>query len=127
ICLSNFKPELSVPLLRKEHEKYLLKGLRKLGKGYQSLDASRPWICYWILQALALLDALPEDLNEFVLFNIFIHLSSVIDFLSRCQHKDGGFGGGPGQVPHSAPTYAAINALMICGTEKAYNVINRLI
>ena len=30
---------------------------------------------------------------------------SIIRFLSRCQHKNGGFAGGPGQLPHLAPTY----------------------
>lgn len=43
----------------------------------------------------------------------------------RCQHPDGGFGGGPGQFPHLAPTYAAVNALAIIGTPKAYSIINR--
>ena len=33
--------------------------------------------------------------------------------------------GGPGQVAHLAPTYAAVNALCILGTEEAYQVINR--
>lgn len=37
----------------------------------------------------------------------------------------GGFGGGPGQFPHLAPTYAAVNALVILGTEEAYKVIDR--
>lgn len=46
-------------------------------------------------------------------------------FHIRCQCPDGGFGGGPGQRAHLAPTYAAINTLCIIGTEKAYNVINR--
>jgi len=46
-------------------------------------------------------------------------------FLSKCQNKNGGFGGGPDQISHLAPTYAAINALIMCGTEYAYNIINR--
>ena len=29
------------------------------------------------------------------------------------------------QLPHLAPTYAAVNALCIIGTEEAYKVINR--
>uniref|UniRef100_A0A8C6ZVQ9 Prenyltransferase alpha-alpha toroid domain-containing protein n=1 Tax=Nothoprocta perdicaria TaxID=30464 RepID=A0A8C6ZVQ9_NOTPE len=39
-------------------------------------------------------------------------------FLRRCQSPQGGFGGGPGQQPHLAPTYAAVNALCIIGTEE---------
>lgn len=50
---------------------------------------------------------------------------SVCKFLARCQNPTGGFGGGPGQHAHLAPTYAAVNALCILGTEEAYNVINR--
>ena len=35
--------------------------------------------------------------------------------------------GGPGQEAHLAPTYAAVNALCILGTEEAYKVIDRLV
>ncbi|XP_035866923.1 protein farnesyltransferase subunit beta isoform X2 [Phyllostomus discolor] len=52
-------------------------------------------------------------------------ITSVCQFLELCQSPDGGFGGGPGQYPHLAPTYAAVNALCIIGTEEAYDVINR--
>lgn len=52
-------------------------------------------------------------------------LSSVCQFLSRCQSATGGFTGGPGQHAHLAPTYAAVNALCIIGTEEAYNIIDR--
>ena len=40
-----------------------------------------------------------------------------ISQIFRCQNKTGGFGGGPGQISHLAPTYAAINALAILGGE----------
>ena len=33
--------------------------------------------------------------------------------------------GGPGQLPHLAPTYAAILALSSLGTEAAYRVVDR--
>lgn len=51
--------------------------------------------------------------------------ASIANFLAKCQHPEGGFGGGPGQEAHLAPTYAAVNALCILGTEEAYNVIDR--
>jgi protein farnesyltransferase subunit beta len=35
--------------------------------------------------------------------------------------------GGPGQIAHLAPTYAAVNALCLLRNEKAYKVINRYI
>lgn len=65
---------------------------------------------------------------EFMLSDFVFPLGcvpSVCQFLELCQSPDGGFGGGPGQYPHLAPTYAAVNALCIIGTEEAYDVINR--
>ena len=35
------------------------------------------------------------------------------------------FAGGPGQLPHLAPTYASVMALCTIGTEEAFNAINR--
>lgn len=46
-------------------------------------------------------------------------------FVFRCQHESGGFCGGPNTIPHLAPTYAAVCALCLIGTEEAYSVINR--
>eukprot|EP00741_Cyanophora_paradoxa_P021298 tig00021348_g20558.t1 len=103
-------------LKRDETVKFLLKGLVNLPAGFVSLDASRPWLCYWILHALDLLDAVPRTSDQ---------VSYVIDFLRRCQHPTGGFGGGPGQVPHLAPTFAAVNALLVIGTEAALASIDR--
>uniref|UniRef100_A0A669BZL8 Protein farnesyltransferase subunit beta n=1 Tax=Oreochromis niloticus TaxID=8128 RepID=A0A669BZL8_ORENI len=79
------------------------------------LDASRPWLCFWILHSLELLQ---EPIPAAV-------ASDVCQFLARCQSPTGGFAGGPGQHAHLAPTYAAVNALCIIGTDEAYNVIDR--
>ncbi|XP_037500289.1 protein farnesyltransferase subunit beta [Rhipicephalus sanguineus] len=102
-------------LQRERHVAYLMKGLSHLPKAYQDLDASRPWLCYWILHSLELL--------EITLYSEM--KTSIADFLGKCQHPEGGFSGGPGQQAHLAPTYAAVNALSILGTEEAYKVINR--
>lgn len=62
--------------------------------------------------------------------NFCVMLLYIIDFIEyhyRCQNPSGGFGGGPGQISHLAPTYAAVNALIILGTEEAYKVINRFV
>ena len=96
--------------------KFLKKGLLNLSEGYECLDSSRPWILYWILHSLELLDYHVTDQEQ---------IDAIIDFLGRCQNSKGGFGGGPGQISHLAPTYAAINALCILGTEEAYKVIDR--
>lgn len=43
---------------------YVQGGLGQLPGGFVSLDASRPWICYWVLHGLALLEApLPRDIS----------------------------------------------------------------
>lgn len=56
---------------------------------------SRPWLCYWMVHPLALLDeVLDDDLED-----------DIVDFLARCQDKDGGYGGGPGQVCFNLKTF----------------------
>jgi hypothetical protein len=42
-------------LRRRNHVEYLLKALDGLSAGFVGLDASKPWMCYWILHALDLL------------------------------------------------------------------------
>lgn len=107
-----------IPILeRHNHQDFLLKGLKNLSSSYECLDASRPWLCYWILHSLNILDhEISED-----------EALAVAHFLGKCQHRKGGFGGGPGQQAHLAPTYAAINALCILSTitEKAFDVLDR--
>ena len=51
---------------------------------------------------------------------------SCLDTLRRCQHPEGGFGGGPGQLPHLAPTYAAVNCLAILGPD-ALDIVDRFV
>ncbi|XP_034250396.1 protein farnesyltransferase subunit beta [Thrips palmi] len=102
-------------LLRQKHISFLKKSLTHLPGGFQCLDSSRPWLVYWNVHALALLEEslMSED------------YSSLAGFLAKCQSPNGGFGGGPGQMPHLACTYAAVNALCTIGTKEAFNVINR--
>jgi hypothetical protein len=50
----------AVVFVRDQHVAYLRKGLESLSGAFVSLDASRPWLVYWILHSLSLLDALPE-------------------------------------------------------------------
>ncbi|XP_050442858.1 protein farnesyltransferase subunit beta [Adelges cooleyi] len=105
-----------VPVLYKPiHLSYIRSHLFKLPQNYECLDSSRPWLCYWLCQSLALLNY--ELTSE--------EKSNVVSFLSKCQHETGGFSGGPNQMPHLAPTYAAVSALCLIGTEEAFNTINR--
>ncbi len=105
-----------VRLLRSKHVDYLLTGLGCLSSGYVSLDASRPWIAYWCLHSLDLLDAIPDELCP-----------RVVDTLRRFQNETGGFGGGPSQLSHGAPTYASCLALLAVAAKfpAAYDCIDR--
>lgn len=102
-------------LMRTEHARHLELAIERLSTGYECLDSSRPWLVYWILNAASVLGVKFTDSLQ----------NRIVDFLIKCRSSDGGFGGGPGQDPHLAPTYAAVNALCIIGTEKALNAINR--
>lgn len=103
-------------LNRAAHIPYLQGGLGQLNAGFAVLDASRPWMCYWLVHSLALLDApLPDQPSQ----------QQIVHFLSCCQHADGGFGGGPFQVPHLAPTYAAVSALITLGSPEALAAVDR--
>lgn len=119
IILEEFKengPEEKAILKRDLHKAYLLRAIDRIHPAYTALDASKPWMVFWIVHALNLLGEirLPKDIEE-----------KAILTLRACQHPDGGFGGGPGQLPHLACTYAAISALVSIGTKEAYDVINR--
>merc|ERR1712008_596456 len=52
-------------------------------------------------------------------------MGRVASFIGQCQSPTGGFGGGPGQLPHLAPTYAAVSALVIAGSNVAYKIVDR--
>lgn len=102
-------------IYRKEHIRYIEASLCNLSSSYECLDSSRPWLVYWILNAAHILN---HKINDEIQNN-------VIDFLIKCRSPEGGFSGGPGQSPHLAPTYAAVNSLCIIGTERAFNAIDR--
>ena len=79
-----------------KHVAYLLSGLETLPAHFTSLEASRPWLCYWIVHSLEVLgrrDALTDERR-----------ADVAAFLARCQAPTGGFCGGPhpGQAAHLA-------------------------
>jgi len=106
-------------LHRNEHFEYLVQGLSRLPGGYASLDASRPWILFWILHSLELLGAFKRGpLRD-------QDADRISNFLNRCQSDSGGFGGGPQQRPHLAPTYAAVMSLVIAGSEKGFKMVDR--
>ena len=101
-------------LMRERHVAYLMKGLGGLGGSYVALDASRPWLCYWVLHGMDLLDALPEE-----------KIDDCVATLAKCRSPTGGYGGGPQQLAHCAPTYAASLAIAVLGTRRAYESVDR--
>jgi len=105
-------------LFRELHQSYLVRGLTNLPSGYASLDASRPWILFWILHSLELLGLFDRRHSEADARRIYA-------FLDRCQASTGGFGGGPGQIAHLAPTYAATMSLVILGSEAGWKIVDR--
>ena len=76
-----------------------------LPAAYKSQDASQPWILFWIVQSFQLMGAGLDPGTK----------QRAIDTIMKCQHPDGGFGGGPKQEPGVLPTYAAISALVCVG------------
>ncbi|POM67767.1 Prenyltransferase-like protein [Phytophthora palmivora] len=131
--------QLGFPLLmREKHIAYLKRGLTRLSSGFVALDASRPWIIYWILHALELLDALPEDETERVISEIILwrldcknaaksELYLALGTLKHCWNDDhgGGFGGGPKQLGHTATNYASCLTLALLGTPEALEAVDR--
>lgn len=107
--------ENEICLLRDKHAEYLMSALLNgLPAGFVSLDASQPWIMYWIFHALYLLDRSPTELYE-----------QLIAYLNTMKCPTGGYGGGPKQLPHCAPTYASVLALCSTGTVEAFESIDR--
>jgi len=115
----DFDMNRDIILHKNLHVKFLTRGLLEpLKPSYISLEASRPWIVFWILHALDLLGE--EELIDMKFSK------SVPHFLEQCQnHHSGGFGGGPGQISHLATTYAAVAALVTIGTREALGIIDR--
>ncbi|KAJ9080362.1 CAAX farnesyltransferase (FTase) subunit beta, variant 4 [Entomophthora muscae] len=100
---------------RESHISYLIEGLGRLPEGYTGLVASQSWLCFWILQSLAMLDyPFSPELCD-----------SAIDKITRLQNDTGGFGGGPGQISHLGTTYSAVHSLFLMGGERAYSVIKK--
>ncbi|XP_049849925.1 uncharacterized protein LOC126320470 [Schistocerca gregaria] len=100
-------------LNREAHARYLLSALEDT-RMPQSFYCNRMWVLYWVLHSLELLDVQPPlELR-----------GKIISWLAECQSTSGGFGGGPGQLSHLAPSYAAILAIVILGPD-AYSIVNR--
>ena len=100
-----------------------------------ALDASRPWLVFWITHSLALLEVpLPDGVcvrlprlpsPSLTLKTRTGSAADAVAFLSSCRAPTGGFGGGPGQQAHLATTYAACAALCTLGGSDAVAALDR--
>jgi len=98
---------------------YIYSKLVNLGYEVFYYDTGHPWLVYWCIHPLILLDDESYNIKSPKM------LSLILKFLSFCQSPSGGFTGGHHQFPHLASTYAAILSLVELGTIEAYSMINR--
>lgn len=112
--------EDEVPALsRKFHRMFIEMAFEhKLPSHMVSLDASQAWLVYWTSNCLKVLepDAFTEEMKHRV-------VSKLVTIGHRHPRKPdigpkhtlcGPFGGGYGQLPHLAGTYASISAMALC-------------
>ena len=113
-CQGRTRLKETFPLHKVRHISYLRKGLLRLSENFECLDASRPWLCYWILHSLNLL-------GDQISMEQQIRIS---EFLKSVQADTGGFCGNIGHLPHLATTYAAVSALASLDYEPCYDIID---
>lgn len=113
------------PILeRKKHLFFIDKFLSNpLPSGFVKLDASQPWICYWLMNAMILLGGELTNLER------KDDSIKILSYFNQTSNEIGGFGGGNGLLkfenPHLAPTYASIMSLALIGNEDIWNKIDR--
>lgn len=130
-----------IGLLRDKHIDFVAKVFRgPLSSRFVSLDSSQPWMMYWCLHSCDLLSyKLSASEEDGILESLQACWTDQPVQLDRSQvpaeghrvvkssgegHTEsrvtnppaGGFGGGPGQLPHAATTYAAVLVLAILMT-----------
>jgi protein farnesyltransferase subunit beta len=130
---------LGICLLKDKHINYLSQvWLTNLRASFVSLDSSRPWMIYWCLHGCDLMGHTPDVdtcrsivhtleacwtpatvrlprklLAKDPILSSSINTAVCVDEADTVELIGGGFGGGPGQMPHAATTYAAVLALCI--------------
>jgi len=102
--------ELSIP----SHSAFALSGLLGRIGCYPALDASRPWLVFWSLSSLDVMGEMERMVSSEVGMGCVRFLESCIERAdTMAGGTGGGFGGGPGQQAHTAPTYASVMSLAI--------------
>lgn len=104
-----------LPTLQRDlHAKFLKKALGDYPAPFAQMDSSRPWLVYWSLQSMSALG-----------LDISMYQERVVHTFKLCQHPTGGYGGGFGQLPHLACSYAAVLSLAMTGGPATYDSIDR--
>lgn len=112
--------EKEVRLNKNSHLHYLLYFLlsnRKLPTNFSQLEASNPWILYWLINSLKVIKFSSDDvdlpmsieqLNSLLTKEVFLKLN-------KFQRNDfkGVFAGGYSQLPHLATNYSSVLALLL--------------
>ena len=97
----------------------LSKSFNNKGKWGRAYDNGQPWMIYWICHAMDVLGHEQWDYHRDG------SVPKCLKFLSYCQNPEGGFCGGPNQIPHVASSYAAILSIIIMAEEEGYKMVNR--
>eukprot|EP01017_Pseudomicrothorax_dubius_P030269 TRINITY_DN3760_c0_g1_i8.p1 TRINITY_DN3760_c0_g1~~TRINITY_DN3760_c0_g1_i8.p1 ORF type:complete len:405 (-),score=87.70 TRINITY_DN3760_c0_g1_i8:110-1324(-) len=108
-----------ISLLHKRlHAAYAYRALHSIGRNVFYYDAAHPWLLYWNLLTVSVVNDPEYNLNA-------KDKQDLIYILRKCQAEEGGFAGAPHMKPHLAPTYAAILSIISLEDVEAYNVVNR--
>ena len=91
-------------LSRAKHAAFLEEWIGELPAPYVAMDASRPWVFYWVMGGLSFLG---RDVSHYK--------QRLMETVTPLQNSSGGFGGGHGQSSHCAATYATLLALAAVG------------
>lgn len=91
-------------LNRVKHAAFLEDWIDELPGPYVAMDASRPWVFYWVMAGLSFMD---NDVTQYK--------QRLMETVMPLQNPSGGFGGGHGQSSHCAATYATLLALTAVG------------
>lgn len=97
------------------HVEYILKFLKNL-RISSSFDVQKSWLCYWGVNALAVLNELDELSEADRLF--------LAEYIFSFQVESGGFSGGQGYPANLVSTYASILALAILEVKEVNEKIN---
>ncbi|OBA26822.1 terpenoid cyclases/Protein prenyltransferase [Hanseniaspora valbyensis NRRL Y-1626] len=119
--ISNISVDKNTKLNKSSHINYLFYFLlsnHNIPEQFIQLEASNPWIIYWLINSSKLMKDLKLDFKNLPMslekINTILK-SETLKKLIKFQYDDnkGGFGGGYNQIPHLAATYATALALTL--------------